>query len=397
MTVYLHFFIVDTCLFSPKDTAGLEPTFEIHHGDTRKVIEHIRPVHCVMCSPPYFQQRKYGDRLGEEVGQEASVQQYIDELVAIFTAIPLHPAGSIWVNLGDKRGMNGGLLNIPARFSIAMLDAGFILVDHVVWAKAGVNLVGDIVGNCMPEPCRDRLNGNGHEPLFHFVRPGADAWTDACAVQIPRYNVPTVRYLPADLMTAATAINGRYLLNVWNLPMGQTSEKHYAVYPPALCERPIAFTCPPFVNPDGSLPRRIVTQIPYDEGKGKIRVFGKHDTESSQQTKGRQDTGRSYTPKMPVSLGWEPLQHPWTPGIVLDPFCGTGTTGRVALSLGRSFIGIDLYKNYCEIAMNQCKAAFQTVQKTYSYDKLYEMIRLDQEHLLTAKPETVDMFGLISR
>ena len=37
-------------------------------------------------------------------------------------------------------------------------------------------------------------------------------------------------------------------------------------------------------------------------------------------------------------------------GVVLDPFCGSGTTGLVALKLGRSFIGIDCSKRYCEMA-----------------------------------------------
>ncbi|MHB1782902.1 MAG: DNA methyltransferase, partial [Acidimicrobiales bacterium] len=32
----------------------------------------------------------------------------------------------------------------------------------------------------------------------------------------------------------------------------------------------------------------------------------------------------------------------WRPGIVLDPFCGTGTTLLVATRLGRDAIGIDL-------------------------------------------------------
>lgn len=38
------------------------------------------------------------------------------------------------------------------------------------------------------------------------------------------------------------------------------------------------------------------------------------------------------------------------PGVVLDPFCGAGTTGLVALQLGRRFIGIDLNPKYCEMA-----------------------------------------------
>jgi DNA modification methylase len=34
------------------------------------------------------------------------------------------------------------------------------------------------------------------------------------------------------------------------------------------------------------------------------------------------------------------------PATVLDPFCGSGTTGAVAVRLGRSFIGIDLSEKY---------------------------------------------------
>jgi adenine specific DNA methylase Mod len=37
-------------------------------------------------------------------------------------------------------------------------------------------------------------------------------------------------------------------------------------------------------------------------------------------------------------------------GIVLDPFCGTGTTLRVAEMLGRNWIGIDLKPAYIKIA-----------------------------------------------
>jgi DNA modification methylase len=41
-------------------------------------------------------------------------------------------------------------------------------------------------------------------------------------------------------------------------------------------------------------------------------------------------------------------------GIALDPFCGTGTTMLVAFRLGRKSIGIDLSKEYLEIAEHRC-------------------------------------------
>lgn len=37
-------------------------------------------------------------------------------------------------------------------------------------------------------------------------------------------------------------------------------------------------------------------------------------------------------------------------GIVLDPFCGSGRTGIMALKLGRQFIGIDINPKYCKMA-----------------------------------------------
>ena len=51
--------------------------------------------------------------------------------------------------------------------------------------------------------------------------------------------------------------------------------------------------------------------------------------------------------------GWQPTcghdAEP-VPALVLDPFCGSGTTGVVALRHGRSFIGIELNPDYIELA-----------------------------------------------
>ncbi len=48
--------------------------------------------------------------------------------------------------------------------------------------------------------------------------------------------------------------------------------------------------------------------------------------------------------------------------IVLDPMCGSGTTCRSAIELDRKYIGIDISKEYCEIARKRIKQ-FETQPK----------------------------------
>ena len=42
-------------------------------------------------------------------------------------------------------------------------------------------------------------------------------------------------------------------------------------------------------------------------------------------------------------------------GIVLDPFCGSGSTGVAAIQESREFVGIDLSEHYAEISRKRCE------------------------------------------
>jgi modification methylase len=44
-------------------------------------------------------------------------------------------------------------------------------------------------------------------------------------------------------------------------------------------------------------------------------------------------------------------------GIVIDPFCGTGTTLVAAKLLGKKYIGIDISKEYVEYAKRRLERA----------------------------------------
>ena len=284
--------------------------------------------------------------------------EYIVNLVDVFRAIPLEPWASIWVNIGDKRGKHGELLGIPERFVTSMCDAGFYRIDHVIWAKESVRIDGTSVGQAMIEPATRRLNGNGHEPFYRFVVDPRQAWSDTSAVRIPRRNVDDIRYLPEELMNCHTSMEGRNLTNVWNIPTGQTNKSHYAVFPSALIERPVALSCPMEITAQGPK-RRVVKMELYEEARPVNRAVGKY-TKAEEEIRlksGRQDTGRRYIPRKPVTVGWEPDLPTIRRGIVLDPFCGTATSGEVALKLGRHFIGIELYEENAQIAEDRCRQA----------------------------------------
>lgn len=363
--------------------------FKLYCGDALDVVTRlVTPVDCVVTSPPYFNQRKYGDA-GLELGQEKKVEEFIAALVGVFKAIKMNPWGNLWINIGNKRGKHGELLGVPSRFVIAMQDAGFVLMDDVVWAKEVVKVDGSYEGHCMIEPAKGRLNGNGWESFYRFVLDSDKAWSDTCAVRIPRNvkkffqrgtSLPVEQppYKPKELLKCVTSIVGRNTTNVWYVGTSRKGKNHFAAYPEELVERPIAMTCPEWVTVKGPR-RRITRDTVYSEGRGKSkRIFGqftlakseadetqmgpedRERLESLRTKSGRDDTARHYIPRYPKTTGWTLAKQPTSPGIVLDPFGGTGTTGAVAIKLGRRFIGIDLYQECVDRMNKRCQDTFET-------------------------------------
>lgn len=75
----------------------------LYRGDARTVMTQLddTSVDCIVTSPPYYGQRDYG--VEGQLGLEEHPQQYVDKLVATFQEAKrvLKPTGSLWVNLGD--------------------------------------------------------------------------------------------------------------------------------------------------------------------------------------------------------------------------------------------------------------------------------------------------------
>lgn len=47
---------------------------------------------------------------------------------------------------------------------------------------------------------------------------------------------------------------------------------------------------------------------------------------------------------------------------VLDPMCGSGTTGKIAIQLGRNFIGYEISEEYLKIAEKRIGEAVKQVK-----------------------------------
>ena len=81
---------------------------KILYGDCRKTLSQFdEKARTCITSPPYYALRNYGDEKNQ-IGQEQTPEQYIDELVSVFKEVKkvLTDDGTLWVNLGDTYSTN---------------------------------------------------------------------------------------------------------------------------------------------------------------------------------------------------------------------------------------------------------------------------------------------------
>jgi DNA modification methylase len=366
------------------------------HGDARHLPLPDETVDLVVTSPPYFGLRDYGS--DQQIGAEPTPQEFIAALIECTRELTrvLKPGGSIFVNLGDKYSgaqaqnfggksrtdsakvwtqtnpkntgiPNKSLMLLPERYRIAAVDQlGLIARAVIIWDKP----------NGLPESVTDRVR-RSHEDWVHLTKspkyfasvdeirephlhPGLGMAPEARRAEGRRGDRATRGAREADRVQGDNSKAGNPLGklpgSVWEIPTqplkvpAHLGVDHYAAYPMEWPRRII----------QGWSPKEVCTVC--GEGRRPVTAArrtrnGEHVTGALFGKGGRFDTatGRRHTEVTERELvgyacGCADTSAPSTPGVVLDPFSGTGTTTLVAAMLGRHGIGIELNPDYIRLA-----------------------------------------------
>ena len=292
----------------------------ILYGDCRETLNNLTNLSIQTCvtSPPYYGLRDYGGEKNQ-IGQEQSPEEFIDELVKVFSIVreKLKDDGTLWVNIGDSyynyRPSKGksypkqtvsktkqdlpdysskrnnklsnlkekDLIGIPWMLAFALRNDGWYLRQDIIWHKP----------NPMPESVRDRCT-KAHEYIFLLSKskkyyydneaikePVKQDWGTRNRANGKYHNQGTGLQPHSGLTKSYTTKNKR---SVWSITNKPYKHAHFATFPPDLIEPCI--------------------------------LAGSREGD-----------------------------------IILDPFMGSGTTAMVSKQHNRHFIGCELHEEYGEL------------------------------------------------
>jgi DNA modification methylase len=284
-----------------------------------------------------------------QLGLEPNYNIFLNHLLQIMAECKrvLKSTGTMWINLGDSYSTNSGnmgvknrrdwekvskganrsmnfrqnkggppknLMLIPHRFAIRCCDElGLILRNDLIWAKV----------NALPESVKDRFSKK-HEYVFFFVKS-----------QEYYFDLDSIRenHKKESIMRAAQGLNG---LSTHGKAYGFNPDEKFTGYN-NLEER----------LQNGDL--RMVNGVGKNPG----------DVSDFWDIPIRGKKGNHYA-KYNSALVDRPI---WAGcpkgGVILDPFCGSGTTLVRGIQLGRNVIGIDGSEIYSAEAQNELNEALE--------------------------------------
>lgn len=342
----------------------------------------------IITSPPYWGLRDYG--VDGQIGLEPTLEAHHKRLLVITAELhrALKPSGVMFWNHGDSYNGDKCLAMQNERLIMRMIDdQGWILRNRLIWNKP----------NGMPSSVRDRFS-NKYEPIYLLAK-SHKYWFDLDAVRIPAkyaevwgrkgakpgtpykqnnprsrwgwtrkevqraktadesYKASGMRNPPQPSEPGAFNIAGKnpgdvctmdkedwlhHCKQLWDLfangpgdllriPTQPYPESHFATFPEALIEPLIQAACPHEVCPVCGFARTRIT-----------------DAEFVPQQDVSPDMGASRGTTERHTLGWTSCDcgAGWIAGVVLDPFCGSGTVLGVCRRMDMNAIGFELNPEY---------------------------------------------------
>lgn len=369
---------------------------EILIGDCRETLKTLpeKSIRCCVTSPPYWGLRDYGtgtwtggdpkcehmrvvskcalcgaEREDFQIGLESSPEKYVEQLVAVFSEVhrALADDGTLWLNLGDSytsgnrtyrddddavggRGMDfrspavdglpdKSLIGIPWMAAFALQRSGWILRSDIVWHKP----------NPMPESVKDRPT-RAHEFIFLFTKSGRYLY-DAEAIAEPTTGNahprgdgvnPKARSTCPDRKDSATknasAENADASAQLHRLSAG--------------------------TNPRSTLAWKTRSKQNASFSAAVTEVV---ETRNARDvwTMPSEPYARAHFAVFPTALARRCILAGTQLGdLVLDPFLGSGTTGQVALELGRQFVGCELNPDYKKFIDERLRVQIPLIPQT---------------------------------
>jgi site-specific DNA-methyltransferase (adenine-specific) len=330
--------------------ADAAPRNRIVVGDALRQLRALpdASIDCVITSPPYFLLRDYGAE--GQLGLERRVDQWVEQLAAISEQVRrvLVPTGTFWLNLGDTYSSHPSqgaerksLLMAPERLALRLQQSGWIIRNKIVWAKP----------NPMPSSIPDRLNTTYE--VIYVLALQQKYYFDLDAIRVPHVSARTAekgsrpKVVPketwrgpnSDTVTGLHALKaqgrvghplGKNPGDVWTITPGGYRGAHHAIFPLALAERMISAGCP----------EARCTRCRQPWTRRVIRALGGTATRAA------------LAPTCTCKRTSEP-------GLVLDPFMGSGTTALAAEKLGREWLGIELNPSFAAAARDRITSARQ--------------------------------------
>ena len=305
-------------------------------GDCRAILPTLAAgsVQCCVTSPPYWGLRDYG--CDGQLGLESTPEKFVSNMVNVFREVwrVLKDDGTLWLNMGDSyagSSMSGGgresstlvgthhedrngcrfggvvrdygtlkskdLCGIPWRLAFALQADGWYLRSDIIWHKP----------NPMPESVTDRPT-KSHEYIFLLTKSDRYYYDHLSIKEKSSGN------------SHAQGPNGGPRLMIVNRHKTSTE-----------CG-------------DVGQPNHGLDSMRISEDRNKRTVW----------TVATQPYAEAHFATFPEDLIKPCIMAGSRPGdTVLDPFAGSGTTGKVAIELGRLAILIELSPAYVELARDR--------------------------------------------